>query len=355
MKPTIDRNQGTTAVRPEFGFDEVALERWMGAEVSGFAGPMQVEQFKGGQSNPTYRIATPGQAYVLRRKPPGELLKGAHAIEREALVIRALGQADFPVARLHAVCEHNSIIGTPFYIMECVEGRIFWDASLSVLPVEQRAPIYDAMNATIARLHNLNYAAIGLEDFGRAGNYFERQIARWTKQYLADTEAGRDEHMDRLLDWLPRNIPEDEQATLVHGDYRLDNIIFHPTEPEVLAVIDWELATLGSPLSDFVYSAMTYRMPPDIVAGLGGSKPERLGLPTEQDYVDAYCRRTGRSGIDNYPFYMVFNFFRLAAIFHGIRGRVCRGTAVSAQAVERAEKFPELARIAWASTFAAGG
>jgi len=231
--------------------------------------------------------------------------------------------------------------------MEFVEGRIFWDATFPQLSNRDRPGYFDAMNACIARLHLIDYEAIGLLDYGRPGNYFERQIARWSKQYREDPDSGRDPNMDRLLDWLPANIPAGDESTIVHGDFRCDNMIFHPTEPRVVAVLDWELSTLGHPLADFCYHTMMYRMPPSIVAGLAGADIQALNIPTEQEYLEAYCRRTGRHAIPNYEFYLSFNFFRLAAIFHGIRGRLARGSAASANAKERAESFPVLAQLAW--------
>jgi len=344
--PEKDDN-GTTAVRDGFRFDEAALARWMDANVADFRGPLAVEQFKGGQSNPTYKLITPGKAYVLRRKPPGQLLKGAHAVEREARVLRALGKTGFPVPRVHGLCTDDEVLGTWFYVMDMVEGRLFWDATIPQVAQGERPAYFDAMNATIAALHGIDYRAAGLEDFGRPGNFFERQIARWTKQYLEDAEAGRDAAMDRLIAWLPANIPADDETTVVHGDFRIDNMIFHPTEPRVIAVLDWELSTLGHPLADFAFHAMMYHMPPHIVAGLHGADLAALNIPSEADYVAAYCARTGRRSIPGYPFYMAFVFFRLAAIFHGIKGRVIRGTAASAKAAERAALFPELAQIAW--------
>lgn len=343
-----DANIGTTAVRAGYAFDEQAFASWMEANIAGFAGPISVEQFKGGQSNPTYKIRSSSGTYVLRRKPPGQLLKGAHAIEREAKVLQALGNAGFPVARVHGLCTDDSVIGTWFYVMAMVEGRIFWDATIPEVGASERPLYFDAMNATIAQLHSFDPVAIGLGDYGRPGNYFARQITRWSQQYLDDTDAGRDPNMDRLLDWLPTNIPMDEgeESSVVHGDFRIDNMIFHPTEPRVLAVLDWELSTLGHPLADFAYHAMMYHMPSHIVAGLAGADVEALNIPSEADYVAAYCRRTGRDSIPGYRFALAFNFFRLAAIFHGIKGRAIRGTAASAQAHERAAAFPELAALA---------
>ena len=350
-----DANLGTTPVREGFAFDEVALAAWMQAHVDDFTEPLEVRQFKGGQSNPTYQLITPGKTYVLRRKPPGNLLKGAHAVEREAKVLIGLEQADFPVARVYGLCTDDAVIGSWFYVMDMVEGRIFWDATVPGVSQIERAAIFDAMNATMAQLHQVDYVAVGLGDYGRPGNYFERQIGRWTKQYLDDVDAGRDPNMDRLIEWLPANIPADDDATAItHGDFRIDNMIFHPTEPRVLAVLDWELSTLGHPGADFAYNAMMYRMPPAIVAGLAGADIAALGIPTEAEYLAAYCARTGRAGMPGYDFYVAFNFFRLAAIFHGIKGRVIRGTAASAQAKERVAVLPELIELAWQQAVRAG-
>ena len=339
-------NAGTTAARDAHRFDEAALARWMTDHVDGFSGPLTVDQFKGGQSNPTYRLTTPGAAYVLRRKPPGPLLKGAHDVLREARVLTALANTDVPVAPVHGICADDGVIGTPFFVMGLVEGRIVWDATFPDVPREERAAYFDAMNATLAALHGVDYAAVGLDDYGRPGNYFARQIARWSKQYQDDADAGRDADMDALVAWLPDNIPADDETRIVHGDFRCDNMIFHPTEPRILAVLDWELSTLGHPLADFAYHAMMYRMPPDIVAGLAGADIAALGIPSEREYIAAYCARTGRAAIPDYDFYVAFNVFRLAAIFHGIKGRVIRGTAASAHARERAAAFPRLARLA---------
>jgi aminoglycoside phosphotransferase (APT) family kinase protein len=353
MTTATDANSGTTPVREGHRFDEAALAAWMRANVAGFHGPLTMEQFVGGQSNPTYKLVTPDRAYVMRRKPPGQLLKGAHAVDREAQVLTGLGKASFPVAKVYGLCTDERIIGTWFYIMEMVEGRIFWDATLPAVARDDRPAYFDAMNDTIARLHTIDYLSVGLGDYGKPGNYFQRQIARWTKQYLEDSEAGRDPNMDRLIAWLPANIPPGDETSIVHGDFRVDNLIFHPVEPRVVAVLDWELSTLGHPLADFTYLAMMYHMPPHIVAGLAGADLGTLNIPTEAEYVAAYCRRTRRDAIPHYAFYVAFNVFRLAAIFHGIKGRVMRGTASSAQAAERAEAFPELARIAWRLSAAA--
>lgn len=344
MSGIVEANKGAGDVRVVF--DQDALAGWMASHVEGFAGPLTVAQFNGGQSNPTYRLTTPSARYVLRRKPPGPLLKGAHDVLREARVQQGLAGTDVPVARIFGVCEDESVIGSAFYVMDMVDGRIFWDATFGEVPKHSRAAYFDEMNRVIAALHSVDYQAAGLGDYGRPGNYFARQIGRWSKQYLDDELAGRLPDMDALVEWLPTAIPQGDETTIVHGDFRCDNMIFHPTEPRVLAVLDWELSTLGHPLADFAYHAMMYRMPGDIVAGLGGQNPIALGLPTEAEYIAAYCRRTGRTEIPNWDFYLAFNFFRLAAIFHGIKGRVLRGTASNVQARERAEALPRLAALA---------
>jgi len=341
-----DANAGTTAVRDAHRFDEAALTGWMAENVEDYRGALTVSQFRGGQSNPTYRLDAGDRAYVLRRAPPGPLVKGAHDVLREARILSTLAATDVPVARIHGICADAGVIGTPFFVMEMVAGRIFWDATFAQVPDGERAAYFDAMNATIAALHAVDHAAIGLGDYGRPGNYFTRQIARWSKQYCEDGDAGRDADMDALVAWLPANIPDGDEARIVHGDFRCDNMIFDPVAPRILAVLDWELSTLGHPLADFAYHAIMYRMPPDIVAGLGGADLPALRIPSEADYVAAYCARTGRAGMPDYDYYIAFNFFRLAAIFHGIKGRVIRGTAASAHARERAASFPRLARLA---------
>jgi aminoglycoside phosphotransferase (APT) family kinase protein len=351
------QNSGTIEVRNAHRFDAGMLDRWMEANVEGYGGPLAVEQFKGGQSNPTYKLITPSGAYVLRRKPPGKLLPGAHAVDREYRVITALGGQGFPVARTYGLCMDEEVIGTPFYVMEMVEGRIFWEADFPQVPDSDRPAYFDAMNATIARLHSIDPEAAGLGDYGKPGDYFERQIGRWSKQYLGDVEAGRVEAMDRLVEWLPRNIPAagaDSQPRVIHGDYRCDNMVFHPTEPKVLAVLDWELSTLGHPLADFTYHLMVYRMPAGISTGLAGLDLASLNIPSESDYVAAYCRRTGREGIDNLDFYMAFNMFRLSAIVHGIKGRLARGTASSGHAAAMAASLEGLADLAWQQAKRAG-
>jgi aminoglycoside phosphotransferase (APT) family kinase protein len=344
-------NTGTTEVRSAHRFDAERLDAWLRDHVDGYEGPLAVEQFKGGQSNPTYKLVTPGRAYVLRRKPPGPLLPRAHAVDREYRVISALAGQGFPVARTYGLCLDESVIGTAFYVMEMVEGRIFWDSSFPELTAAERPAFFDAMNATLARLHGIDPETAGLGDYGKPGNYFARQIARWSRQYREDAEAGRLAAMDRLVEWLPENVPPDEPSPrILHGDYRCDNMVFHPDRPEVLAVLDWELSTLGHPLADFSYHLMMYRMPD----ALAGRDLAALNIPSEADYVAAYCRRTGRDGIADLDFYMAFNLFRLAGILHGIKGRLIRGNASSAHAGEMVKRLEPLAELAWAQAVKAG-
>jgi aminoglycoside phosphotransferase (APT) family kinase protein len=339
---------GTAAVRPGQEIDAGALDAWLMRHIEGYAGPLRIEQFKGGQSNPTYRLRTPLADYVLRRKPPGELLPGAHAVDREFRVMSALASTGFPVPRPYALCSDSGVIGTPFYVMQMVEGRIFWDTTLPALGARERPVYFDLMNATLARLHLLDPETLGLADYGKPGNYFARQIARWSRQYAQDEAAGRNPDMDRLVEWLPEHIPPGDESSIVHGDFRLDNLIFHPTEPEVLAVLDWELSTLGHPLADFTYHLMMYRLPPSIIGGLQGQDLASLGIPSEEQYVAAYCRRTARNAITDLNFYVAFNMFRFAAILHGIKGRMARGTAASVHARSMADNVEPLARLAWA-------
>lgn len=328
-----------------------ALEPWMVEHVPGYAGQLTAERFSGGQSNPTFKLTTPSAAYVLRRKPPGPLLKGAHAIEREARVMAGLGGQGFPVPRIHGLCEDESILGSAFYVMEMVEGRIFWDAAFPDIRHEERPAYFDAMNATMAQLHGIDPAAAGLADYGRSDGYFQRQIGRWSRQYREDAEvAGSSPDMDRMIDRLLETIPEGDEISVIHGDFRCDNMIFHPSEPRVIAVLDWELSTLGSPLADFAYHLMMYRMPPEIIAGLKGLDLAVQNIPSEADYAAAYARRTGRDRIANLEFYVAFNLFRFAAIVHGIRGRVVRGTAASAKASDMAAHFETLAAMGWAES-----
>lgn len=321
----------------------------MASHVESFHGPLEVSQFKGGQSNPTYLLKAASGNYVLRRKPPGKLLKSAHAVDREFRVISVLYGAGFPVPRPCVLCRDDEIIGTMFFIMEYVEGRIFWGPDAPALANDERAALYDNMNQTIADLHNFDYAALGLGDFGKPGNYFGRQISRWTGQFRA-SETQAIASMDRLIEWLPEHIPDDDSASIVHGDYRLDNMIVHPDEPRVIAVLDWELSTIGHPLADFTYHLMVWQMP-DIgigSSGLASADVEGLGIPDEDAYIARYCERTGRgSTIEHRHFYSAFNFFRLAAILQGIAGRVRDGTAASAHAAQAEHAVQPLADLGW--------
>ena len=337
---------GTMPVQDRHRFDVGALERHLAAHLPGFSGPLTVSQFRGGQSNPTFLLSAGGRHYVLRRKPPGKLLPSAHAVDREYRVLRALHGTDVPVARPWLLCEDESVIGTIFYVMDFVQGRVMWDPSLPGMDPAGRRAVFDEMNRVIAALHAVDVAAVGLADFGKHGSYLERQIARWTKQYRA-SETERIEAMENLIEWLPRNIPEGDETTLVHGDYRLDNTVFHPEEPRMLAVLDWELSTLGHPIADFAYHCMTWRLTPAEFRGMQGLDLRALGIPDEQEYVDLYCRRTGRPGIPHWDFYMAYNMFRLAGILQGIMGRVVEGTASSAHAVESGRRARPMAEAGW--------
>jgi aminoglycoside phosphotransferase (APT) family kinase protein len=334
---------GTKPVEERHRIEVASLEKFLGMRIA------DIQQFKGGQSNPTYRLETAGgKSYVLRRKPAGKLLPSAHAVEREYRVIKALYPTGFPVARPHVLCEDDSVIGTAFYVMDCVEGRVLWDQSLPGMARAERAAIWDELNRVIARLHTLDYRAIGLEGFGKPGSYIERQVARWTAQYRA-SETERVPAMDNLIEWLPKNIPPEAATTVVHGDYRLDNAIFHPSEPRILAVLDWELSTLGDPLADFAYHCMSWHIPPGQFRGIAGLDLQSLGIPSEADYVKKYCERTRRQSIDasHWDFYMAYNLFRIAAILQGIAKRVEAGTASSAQAVASAAGARPMAELAW--------
>ncbi|HYC34927.1 MAG TPA: phosphotransferase [Usitatibacter sp.] len=341
--------QGTRPVADAHRFDVAALERYLQGTVAGFRGPLQVEQFKGGQSNPTFRLRTPNRSYVMRRKPPGKLLPSAHAVDREYRVITALANSDVPVPRTFALCSDESVIGSMFYVMEDVDGRVLWDPALpGMTPVERRA-IFAEMNRVIAALHTTDFAALGLGDYGKPGNYFSRQVDRWSKQYKAsETEAIA--AMDLLIEWLPANIPPGDDTSIVHGDYRLDNVIFHPSEPRILAVLDWELSTLGHPLADFAYHAMAWRLSPREFRGLRGQNLAALGIPGEGEYVAMYLERTGRAAPSarDWEFYIVFNLFRAAAIFQGVMARAVAGNASSAQAVETGRRARPTAEFAWA-------
>ena len=339
---------GTMPVQEKHRFDTAALERYMRDHVEGFSGALTVEQFKGGQSNPTYRLSAGGKRYVLRRKPPGKLLPSAHAVDREYRVITALYSAGIPVAKTYALCEDENVIGTAFYIMDCVEGRVLWDGSLPGYSNAQRAAIFDELNSVIAALHQVDYAAIGLEGYGKPGNYLARQIGRWTKQYKA-SETEKIEAMDNLIAWLPENIPQHETTSIVHGDYRLDNVIFHPTEPRIAAILDWELSTLGNPLADFSYHCMTWRLSPGEFRGISDYDLKALGIPSEEEYVATYFKRVGqpRPGPHEWDFYMAYNMFRLAGILQGIMGRVVDGTAASQHAIESGKRARPMAEAGW--------
>jgi len=347
MTTRQEQFSGTREVLEAHRFDPQRLEEYMLSHVEGFRGPLAVRQFRGGQSNPTYLLESPSGRYVLRRKPPGKLLKSAHAVEREFRVISALYAADFPVPRPYVLCEDDAVVGTAFFIMEFVAGRIFWELDLPDSNPEERRAIYDHANRTIADLHNFDFEMIGLGDFGKPGNYFARQISRWSKQYQA-SETAVIPAMNELMDWLPGNIPEDDSASVVHGDFRLDNMVIHPTEPRVIAVLDWELSTIGHPVGDFTYHLMAWQMPQVGIGstGLQGKDLAALGIPTEEEYVEAYCARTGREGgIANRDFYAAYNFFRIAAILQGIAGRVRDGTAASVHAERAAKAVAPLAAL----------
>ena len=350
---SIDRQQafsGTKEMAAALALDAARLQAYLTQQVKGFAGPLTVKQFKGGQSNPTYLLETPARRYVLRRKPPGKLLPSAHAVDREFRVISALAAQGFPVAEPVLYCADESVAGTPFYVMGFVDGRVFWEPQMPGSSPAERRAVYDAMNATIARLHAFDPAKIGLGDFGRGENYVARQVERWSKQYRA-SETEKIDAMERLIGWLPQHIPPSGPARLVHGDYRLDNLIVAAGSPNILAVLDWELSTLGDPLADFTYHLMAWHMPhSDSAAGtatLAGHDLAALGIPSMADYVDAYVTRTGLDPRPALPAYLAYNFFRIAAILQGIVGRVRDGTATSEFAPAKAEMVRPLAEKAW--------
>ena len=340
---------GTRPVAPVHAFDVAALERYLTAHVAGFRGPIKVEQFKGGQSNPTFKLTTPAQIYVLRRKPPGKLLPSAHAVDREYRVISSLAATDVPVARTHCLCLDEAVIGTAFYVMDYVEGRVLWDPRLPGMTPPQRGAIFDELNRVIAALHTVNVEAVGLADYGRPGNYFARQIDRWSRQYKA-SETEPIPAMDRLIAWLPDNVPPGEQSCIVHGDYRLDNVIFHPLEPRILAVLDWELSTLGHPMADLSYHMMAWQLSADEFRGLRGCDLAALGIPAETEYLDRYLRRTGarsRPTPAEWSFYMAYNMFRLAAILQGVMARAVAGNAASERARQAGRQARPLAELGW--------
>ncbi len=328
--------------------DTSKLSEYLADHIEGFTLPLSVDKFEGGQSNPTFKLSTANKDYVLRRKPPGELLKSAHAVDREFRVISALAGTDVPVPKTYLLCEDEDVIGSMFYVMEYMEGRILWDPLLpEAKDNAERSAIYDGMNKTMAALHNVNVESVGLENYGRPGNYFERQLSRWSKQYLA-SEIETIEAMNTLMDWLPANMPSDDgTVSLVHGDYRLDNMMFHPTEPRVIALLDWELSTLGHPLADLANQCMAWMLPREgRVKGLAGVDRAALGIPTDEQYIASYCQRTGRDGIENWPFYLAFSLFRLAAILQGIRKRAQIGTASNADAESGGEAVQVMAAMA---------
>jgi aminoglycoside phosphotransferase (APT) family kinase protein len=330
------------------------LEAWLGGHLEGFRGPLHAQRFAGGQSNPTYRLEGASGPYVLRRKPPGPLLPSAHAVEREFRVMRALEGTPVPVPRVYALCEDDSVIGSAFYVMEFLDGRIFWEQSLPEVARSERTAMFDSMNAVIAALHSVDYEAVGLGDFGRPGNYMGRQIARWSRQYRAsETEAIA--AMDQLIDWLPQHLPAESAPGIVHGDYRMDNLVFHKTEPRIIGILDWELSTIGDPLADFAYHAMTWRVTPELFRGLAGIDFAAAGIPDEAEYVEAYCRRTGRERVPAWEFYMVYSLFRIAAIVQGIAKRAIEGTAASQEAREVGRLARPFAEQAWALARSLGG
>jgi aminoglycoside phosphotransferase (APT) family kinase protein len=323
------------------------LEGWMRDHIDGFRGPLAAEQFEGGQSNPTYRLLSGGGSYVLRRKPLGHLLPSAHAVDREYRVMRALSGTAVPVPRVCALCEDDAVIGSAFYVMEFLDGRIFWDPRLPGLAPAERRAMFRSMTSVIAALHLVDHVAVGLGEFGRPGNYMARQIARWSRQYQA-SETESQPAMDRLIEWLPQHLPPESEPRIVHGDYRIDNLIFHPTEPRVIGVLDWELSTIGDPLADFAYHTMAWRVTPELFRGLAGVDIAALGIPSEDDYVAAYCERTGHGRSRHWEVYMVYSLFRLAAIMQGIAKRAIEGTAASREAVDLGRKARPIGEQAWA-------
>ncbi len=342
---------GTKEVSERHRFDTAALHAYLRRHVEGYPeGDLKVAQFKGGQSNPTFKLTVGGQHYVLRTKPgpAAKLLPSAHAIEREYRVMDALHKAGFPAARQYCLCMDEAVIGRAFYVMQFVEGRVLWDQALPGMTPAERGAIYDELNRVIAQLHTIDYAAIGLADYGKPGNYFQRQIERWSKQYKA-SETETIEAMDALIEWLPRHIPPGDDTAIVHGDFRLDNMIFHPTEPRILAVLDWELSTLGHPFADFSYHCMSWHIEPGQFRGIAGLDLQALGIPSQRAYIARYAERTGKSiRLEDFNFYLAFNMFRLASIMQGIMKRYVDGTASSAQALESGKLARPMAAMGWA-------
>jgi len=339
---------GTMPVAERNQFDVGRLADYLRGQIPGLEGQLQVEQFRGGQSNPTFLLEFGNRRFVLRKKPPGDLLPSAHAVDREYRVIKALGSTEVPVAPAFCLCEDTSLLGTMFYVMGFVEGRSFWDARLPGMTPAQRGAIYGELNRVIAALHRVDYQGAGLGDFGKPGNYFARQIARWTKQYRA-SETETIGVFEDLIRWLPEHIPPGDETALVHGDFRIDNVIFHPAEPRILAVVDWELSTLGHPLADFSYHCMAYRLKPEEFRGLAGVDFAALGIPTEAEHAADYCRRTGRGPIDpaHWDFYMGYNMFRVACIRQGIMKRALAGNASNQNALDAGRRAKDMAYAAW--------
>ncbi|MAL78649.1 MAG: phosphotransferase family protein [Sneathiella sp.] len=333
-------------VREAHQFDEGALYEYLKANIDGFKGPLKVRQFQGGQSNPTFLLETPERDYVMRKKPPGVLLPSAHAVDREYRVISALQNTNVPVPRTYCLCEDPEIIGTAFYVMERINGRVITIPSIPKMAPEQRSAIYDSMNDALAKMHNVDVDAVGLSDFGKKGGYLARQVNRWSKQYRA-SQTHELEGMENLIKWLPDNIPADDESTIVHGDFRLGNLILHPTEPRVLAILDWELATIGHPLSDLAYNCMAYHFVHPINGGLVDFNLKEMGIPSEQEYIDAYCKRTGRDGIDNWEYYIAFSLFRVTAIVQGVYKRGLDGNASSEVGEEYTKYAKMVADLGW--------
>src|SRR5579862_646938 len=338
-----------TAVRDNHRFDQARLEHYLRGHLPNFRGPLTVRQFVGGQSNPTFLLETPGARFVLRKKPPGTLLPSAHAVEREYRIIKALQSTDVPVPRAHLLCEDAGIIGTAFFVMDYVEGRVMRDPMMPDSSPAERAACYDSMNDVLARLHKVDFRAVGLGDYGRPQAYVARQLARWTKQYEA-SKIDEIPEMDHLIDWLNRNIPTADETTIAHGDYRMENLIFHPTEPRVVAVLDWELSTLGHPLSDLAWAMRPYHCPPGIdgVLSFQGMDLQKLGIPSEHEFLAAYCRRVGRASVPELTFFVAFSFFRGAAIAQGIAMRAKLGNASGPDAALRGAKARQTAELGWA-------
>ena len=334
-------NVGTIEVQERHKIDEKALQDYMSAHVSGFKGDILLEEFAGGQSNPTYKVTAGGKSYVLRRKPPGTLLKSAHAVDREYKILTALSDADVPTAKTYAYCEDEAVLGTPFYLMEYLDGRVIWDANEGSYSPEERGGFWDAANRAVAQLHNVNFEEVGLSDFGKHSDYIARQINRWSSQYEY-TKTIDNPYMDNLIEYLPNNIPKDEGCTIVHGDLQIANMMMHNDKPEVIGILDWELSTLGSPLSDFAYLCRPYR------DALRNVDLKKLGIPSEEAFVEAYCKRTARDGIADWDYYLAFNMFRLSGILQGIAKRVLDGTAASKQAEQAGAGAFDMAKVAWA-------